>query len=190
MLTPVHPLVKLAVAYLSSTDELFTTIKVKDAAVAPGKYPFAVYLWEYSGVLTNQKLTAVSENDAVAAKLFEYLKDGDSGDSDEVLDSTVKEEFEDKLYELWKDELEHHKKKTHDIIEARIASLNQNYQSRLTAIDKLIESSTSNEIIDMRYKESKNVSRELESKLEELRSLETTADIEKRLIGYGVVEVE
>ena len=189
LITPTHPLVKQSVSYLSSDAGASTVFAVEDAEIPEGRYPFAVYLWNYLGVKKNQEMIPVCEDSKVSEKLFEYFRSGVSLSENEGIDDETKDILEATHYNLWSAAEEEHKKKSAEFIDQKIQSLKRSYGFRETRILGLIDSATDENIIQMRSNELKNVQEERQKKVEEFEAAKERTELEACLVGYGIVEV-
>ena len=189
LITPVHPLIKQAVSYLKRDEDVSTRFYVTDSEVPAGEYPFAVYLWNYSGVHKNQMMMSISENELVSEKLFDYIKNGVCDSQHVVLDPDVIEKLDNVHYTHWVVESEEHKRKNSEFIGYKKESLKRSYGARLANLLDQIDAARDEHIRRMKNDESKNVKSEFDKKMEELEMSESLADLLFNPVGYGIVEV-
>ena len=189
LITPTHPIVRQALTNLSWDDDISTSICVVDNDVPEGNYPFAVYLWDYSGQFKSQKIIPIAENSLISEKLISYLKRGNSSEEVVSLDAAQQNILEDIQYNLWMKERDEHKRKNTEAIHYKMETLKHSYHIREEGIKKVISNAKDSNIIRMKTDELKNVSTEKDLRLKDLLDSESTADVESRLVGYGLVEV-
>jgi hypothetical protein len=70
--TPVHPLVKIASLYFEKNNNAVDpciAFRCRLDDVAPGRYPFAVYAWKYSGFTSQFKMVVIPLDGKLQEKL-------------------------------------------------------------------------------------------------------------------------
>ena len=189
LITPVHPLVKLAVNYLKSETYVSTSFIVADDEVPKGKYPFAVYLWDYFGERKTQLVKPVCENPVVEKKLFTYLKSGTCNPDGELLNEDIIEKLDNVHYSKWLRESEEHNRQNSEFIRYRKESIRRSYIARLANIEDQINSASEANIRNMKHRQWNNVKKEYETSMREFENAESKAAIVYNAVGYGIVEV-
>ena len=189
-ITLCHPLVKQAMSFFDPEAEISTVFTINDADIPAGRYPFAVYLWNFLGIYRNQDIIPVCKDSKVSERLYGYFKSGTSLREGEGITDEEKENLEDVHYELWSTAEMEHRLKTVEFINRKIQSLKRSYGLREARLMDLIDSATDENIIRMRNDELKKVRIELQKKIDELEAAKEMAELEARPVGYGIVEVQ
>ncbi|VGO17570.1 RNA polymerase-associated protein RapA [Pontiella desulfatans] len=188
---PLHPLVKQAARYLDVAEPVHTALRVQDADLASGSYPFAIYAWEIKGLRPELRLVPVCNSDEIRQGFFDCLESGASIDPsthlvpDEEIDSI------DKVHHrLWEQEKAEHQAKTAEMVRFRQESLETSHRGRINVIEKQIDNATNAKIRKMKEAQLNNVQADYERKRAELQSAESAADIHARPVVFGTLVVE
>ena len=183
-----HPFVKQAAAYFNTTKEMTISLSVS-GGYQPGKYPFAIYSWDYKGYRPERRLITVCENQSIADELFQIIKAGSESEIDfsEFIESW--ESLETKFYDLWKKEKEKYIKNAELTAATKKASLYSSLEAKRNLLEQQISNSTDANILRMYESAKQKAEREYERKVDEIESVLKTVDIMPSLVVRGVVEV-
>lgn len=189
-ITAVHPLVKQAATYYATSEVSYICIKSVSDIIEPGKYPFAVYAWNYVGINPRFKLVTICKDDSVSEELMELLQTAVS----EHTTDNVSEDSWDGLEEIqiakWQAECVEHKKAVELSANYKLESIRNNFRSRKRALETQIADIKDSSITRMHRAELDNATEKYESKVDEIERSVAQADIHVRLIAKGILHIE
>lgn len=73
-ITAVHLLVKQATQYYATNKISYINLKTNSDVIKSGEYPFAIYIWNYTGINQKFKIITVCKDDIVGNELIELLQ--------------------------------------------------------------------------------------------------------------------
>ena len=183
-----HPLIKQASAYFNTTKEMNIALSIS-GGYQPGKYPFAIYSWDYKGYRPERRLVTVCNNQSIADELFQIIKTGSEFEIDysEFKDSW--ENLETKFYDLWKKEKDKYIKNAELTADTKKTSLYNSLEAKRNLLEQQISNTTDPNILRMYQSTKQKAEREYERRINEIESVLRTVDIMPSLVVRGVVEV-
>ena len=189
-ITAVHPLVRQAAMYYATNEVSYINLKSGSDIIAPGKYPFAVYAWNYVGINPRFKLVTVCKDETVGDELIELLQMAVSENSI----GNVPEDSWDGLEEIqigkWQAECVEHKKAVELSANYKLESMRNNFMSRKRALEAQIADIEDSSITRMHRAELENATEKYESKVAEIEESKAQADIHVTLIAKGIMHIE
>lgn len=191
-LTPVHPLVKVAALFFDKKHgdgDPCVAFRCSHVGVAPGRYPFAVYAWNYVGFNSQFKLKTIPLEDRLKASLPGIVKDA----SQFVLEGDASDlwsEIDPIHSTLWREAKDAWVADVRAQAEYKRQTLKMSYQRKKLAIeDKL--SKNADKRLDLMYRSQlDNETERYEKKLRAIEESEKRADIVFRKIANGMILVE
>ncbi len=189
-ITAVHPLVKQAAQYYAANEPTYINLRSDSELITPGRYPFAVYAWNYVGINPRFKLVTVCKDSSVNDELMELLQTATS----ETVSGPVPSSTWDGLEELqvlkWQHEREEHKKAVALMTDYKLEGIRNNYMNQKRLLEAQIADITDNSISRMHRAELENATEKYESKVAEIEESKAVADIHVTLIAKGVMHIE
>ena len=189
-ITAIHPLVKQAAMYYTANEVLYISLKSCSEILVQGKYPFAVYAWNYVGINSRFKLVTICKEESIGEELRELLQIAVT----EPLIGNISEDSWKGLEELqikkWQAECIEYKKVVELSANYKLESLRNNYVSRKRALEAKISNIEDSSITRMYRAELDNTIEKYESKVAEIEKSKKQADIHVALIAKGIMHIE
>lgn len=189
-ITAVHPLVKQAAMYYATNEVSYINLKSGSDIIAPGKYPFAVYAWNYVGINPRFKLVTVCKDEAVGEELIELLQMAVSENATGNVPADSWDGLEEIQIGRWQAECVEHKKAVELSANYKLESIRNNFMSRKRALETQIADIEDSSITRMHRAELENATEKYESKVAEIEESKTQADIHVTLIAKGIMHIE
>lgn len=189
-ITAVHPLVKQAAMYYATNEVSYINLKSGSDIIAPGKYPFAVYAWNYVGINPRFKLVTVCKDEAVGEELIELLQMAVSENATGNVPADSWDGLEEIQIGRWQAECVEHKKAVELSANYKLESIRNNFMSRKRALETQIADIEDSSITRMHRAELENATEKYESKVAEIEESKAQADIHVTLIAKGIMHIE
>lgn len=189
-ITAVHPLVKQAAMYYATDEVSYINLKSGSDIIAPGKYPFAVYAWNYVGINPRFKLVTVCKDEAVGEELIELLQMAVSENATGNVPADSWDGLEEIQIGRWQAECVEHKKAVELSANYKLESIRNNFMSRKRALETQIADIEDSSITRMHRAELENATEKYESKVAEIEESKAQADIHVTLIAKGIMHIE
>lgn len=189
-ITAVHPLVKQAAIYYATNEVSYINLKSSSDIIAPGKYPFAVYAWNYVGLNPRFKLVTVCKDNSIGEELIELLQMAVSETASRSVPVDSWGGLEEIQITKWQAECIEHKKAVELSANYKLESIRNNYMSRKRVLEAQIADIEDNSITRMHRVELDNATEKYESKVAEIIESKAQADIYVTLIAKGIMHIE
>ena len=189
-ITAVHPLVKQAAMYYATNEVSYINLKSGSDIIAPGKYPFAVYAWNYVGINPRFKLVTVCKDESVGEELIELLQMAGSENATGNVPADSWDGLEEIQIGRWQAECVEHKKAVELSANYKLESIRNNFMSRKRALETQIADIEDSSITRMHRAELENATEKYESKIAEIEESKAQADIHVTLIAKGIMHIE
>lgn len=189
-ITTVHPLVKQAAMYYATKEVLYINLKSGSDIIATGKYPFAVYAWNYVGINPRFKLVTVCKNESVSDELVELLQMAVSENTTGNVSADSWDGLEEIQIRKWQSECVEHKKSVELSANYKLESIRNNFMSRKRVLEAQIADIEDSSITRMHRAELENATEKYESKVAEIEESKAQADIHVTLIAKGFMHIE
>lgn len=189
-ITAVHPLVKQAAMYYATNEVSYVNLKSGSDIIAPGKYPFAVYAWNYVGINPRFKLVTVCKDESVGEELIELLQMAVSENATGNVPADSWDGLEEIQIGRWQAECVEHKKAVELSANYKLESIRNNFMSRKRALETQIADIEDSSITRMHRAELENATEKYESKIAEIEESKAQADIHVTLIAKGIMHIE
>lgn len=189
-ITAVHPLVKQAAMYYATNEVSYINLKSGSDIIAPGKYPFAVYAWNYVGINPRFKLVTVCKDESVGEELIELLQMAVSENATGNVPADSWDGLEEIQIGRWQAECVEHKKAVELSANYKLESIRNNFMSRKRALETQIADIEDSSITRMHRAELENATEKYESKIAEIEESKAQADIHVTLIAKGIMHIE
>jgi len=188
-ITAVHPLVRQAANYFATNDVSFINLKSGSDTIAPGRYPFALYAWNYVGLNSKYKLVAVCSDNSVESELIDLIQMAASEKVTETIPTDCWNGLEERQIRKWQTECTEHKKSVELSVDYKLESIRNNYMSRKKALETQIANINDSSITRMHLSELESATEKYENKVAELKKMKTQADIHVTLIAKGIMHI-
>lgn len=189
-ITAIHPLVKQAAMYYATNEVSYINLKSASDIIAPGKYPFAIYAWNYVGINSRFKLVPVCKDSAVEEELIELLQMAVSNNVTENVVASTWDDLEEIQIGKWQEECAEHKKAVELSANYKLESIRNNYMSRKRVLEAQIADIEDSSITRMHRAELENATEKYESKVAEIEESKAQADIHVALIAKGIMHID
>ncbi len=192
LITPVHPLAIQAANACEENSPVHTCFKTIDATVSPGKYPFAIYMWQQMGARQNVVFKPIVADSQVESRFFELLEkaDADFGNGEGLPETAVFQELDGRHHQHWLQIRGEHKENTTRLVGRRKESLKTSQRARMTVLTEQMSQTDNDKIMRMRQAQINNADAEYDRKLNELEEALLKADVLAKPIAYGVLEIK
>ena len=176
--------------YYATNEVSYINLKSGSDIIAPGKYPFAVYAWNYVGINPRFKLVTVCKDEAVGEELIELLQMAVSENATGNVPADSWDGLEEIQIGRWQAECVEHKKAVELSANYKLESIRNNFMSRKRALETQIADIEDSSITRMHRAELENATEKYESKVAEIEESKTQADIHVTLIAKGIMHIE
>jgi ATP-dependent helicase HepA len=189
---PLHPLVKQASKYFEKTGMVAAMLKAKDSSIPGGKYPFAIYQWQFYGIKNDIKMCSVSTSEVITSRLDQLLENAEenTGNIKNFLTSSTKEELDICHYNLWIKAKEKYIQQTRDQAKYMLESLGVSHKARIALLSEQLNRSTNDKIRRMHQAQIDAAEEDYNRRVRELNNAAKMADITAQPVAYGVLQVE
>lgn len=191
-ITPVHPLALQASRAISTDQEMYTTLLVRDASIKAGRYPFAIYHWQKTGILDDVTFQPVIDYPEASSRFLQLLEHGEKLPGSSVT-IPAKETFDalDPLhYTMWATARLEHLSRNGELIRFRRRSLSTSHAARMSILRGQLRSATNDKIRLMRQSQCESAESDFARRMAELDKAELQADLTARPVAFGVMVVE
>lgn len=189
-LTAMHPLVRQAANAFFSDNDHTVSIEMSSSDIAPGKYPFQFYIWDYKGGKSRTVLMPISINSNVQMELSAVIQNAVSSD---ITTNGLQSEW-NKLAEthltLWRLDRKRFKDEADSQSRYKIESLSKSVMARKNIAQRQINETNNDKIIQMRTSEIERIEGEFAAKKALLEETARLADIHTTLLVNGLLTVK
>jgi ERCC4-related helicase len=191
-ITPMHPLVRQAAnAYFSDEiSQIKIIIETNSSDIAPGKYPFQFYTWEYTGGKSRTLLFPVCTDSEVQNELPAIMQNAISYDTNIDSYESDWEKLTETHLKLWQEERSKFKNDTDSLCRFKIESLTKSVTARKNIALQQIRGTSNEKIVRMRENEIVRLDGEFATKKQKLEETAKLADIHTTLLVNGVLIVK
>lgn len=189
-LSVLHPLVQQAAKHLFPSEPVPVHLRVDSETVPPGEYPFAVYRWQYHGVVANEEIIAVATDPQAEESLMALLPSVTDNSPTAKLSEEVREELEQRHHARWTAAQANHIAQNREFVEHRIQSLEASHDSRCEVIQTQISRTQDEKIRRMKNGELTRADADYARRMAELEAAGNSGDIHAKQVVYGLLSVE
>ena len=190
--TPVHPLVKIAAMHFEKAQhggEPCIAFRCKVEGVPSGRYPFAVYAWNYAGFTSQFKMVTIPLDEKLEKKLptivqeaSEFVLSGDASDFWRDIDPLHTQ--------LWRKEKDQWLDETRKTEQYKLQTELLSFTRKKAALEKKINTNADPRSTLMFQTQLENDTERYEAKVARIKETAARADIVFRKIANGVIIVE
>jgi len=192
-LTPAHPLVKLAAEDCYSENTSTISIESNGNDIAPGVYPFQIYLWKHTGerLQSLTKLIPVCADTQVCAELLSVMQNAESVDHKHNISEAEWGKLKELHFDLWKVERQEYRDKAQDRCRRKLENLKNSADADKSMAQKKMDSliDKNEKIITLHTHEIKNIEAKFAEESRKLEEIAKNADIYTTLLVNGVLTV-
>lgn len=189
-ITSTHPLAKQAAKYYATNEVSYINFKAVSDVISSGKYPFAIYAWNYVGIKSRFKLIPVCKDLAVEEELIELLQIAVANTILENVMENTWDGLEEVQVEKWQIECNKHKKTVELSANYKLESIRNNYMRQKRILEAQISDIEDSGITRMYKAELENITEKYESKVAKIEKSKMKADIHVTLIAKGIMNIE
>lgn len=192
LITPVHPLAERAAYEFDGAGEFRTVVVARSADVAPGAYPFGIYLWERRGLRDDSAIVPVCLDDALNPHLHQLLAEATDGEGEpaDPLPPGAAEAIEDEHYSLWRAAREAHRSQTRASVDTRRQSLETSQGAREVQLQDLIDHASDGRILRLHQGALRNARTYFERQLEALDRAADQAELVFQRVALGTMVIK
>jgi len=188
-ITPVHPLALQAANAIGNNSVIYTTVKVTNAGIPAGQYPFAIYQWQIQGIREDVVFMPVCDYPIPGENFMSLFK------KSEQLEPSQVEMPEQNMFDALHHKLRSDARAEHQAYNLRLAqyrkeSLKSSHKARLSVLNEQLNKVTEERIRIMRQSEISRAVADFERRMADIEKAETQADITAQLVALGVMVVE
>lgn len=190
--TPVHPLVKTAATYFDKVHgdgDPCIAFRCSNVGIEPGRYPFAVYAWNYVGFNSQFKLKTIPLEErlknslpSIVQEASQFMLEGDASDLWRDIDPIHSL--------LWRNAKDEWVSDVHTQADYKRQTLKMSYERKKLAIQEKLEKNADKRMDLMYRTQLDNETERYEKKLRSIEDTESRADIVFRKIANGMILVE
>ncbi len=188
LISPTHPLTRQAAVSNTSKATAPTSLEAASSAVAPGRYPFAIYGWNSLGARDSFSFQSICSNPDIAAQLVELI-DSATASAPESVTADESAQLERDHHQRWSEARAQHIQNTGEQIDTRIASLTMANSASLAVLQEQLGTAVEARIRTMRESQIAKATAEFERKLAELHAAVARSDITTELVVSGTLTV-
>ena len=184
-----HPLVRQAASALTSDKASKMAIETSASDIAPGRYMFQYYAWEFKGGKPRTQLVPVCENAEIRRELSLIMQNAVSAEGPPDIDSAQWDRLAEEHHRLWQAERDSYRQDADALCRFRIESLTKSIAARKNIARQQIRETDSAKIIIMREGEIARLDHELDTKKRIFEEEARLADVYATLLVDGVLIV-
>ena len=190
LITPTHPLAQAAAQAFAGEEEVVATLAASAQGFRPDAYPFAIYLWQISGLRDDAMLVPVVADDELGRSFMEVLAGAQDVVDASPPDGAAIEALESWHHDLWVARRARHMEETAEIARFRRDSLDASHRARVAVLSEQLAAAGEERIRRMRQGQMARAASEHADALAALSRDEARADIVVRRIATGVLVLE
>ena len=189
---PLHPLVIQAAISLETNERVYSLLSLQTKEVPPGRYEFAVYLWQIYGIREDMELKPIASSKNLTMRLNDLLRDATDIRSNDLehLDLSLCEQLDKQHYHHWSDAREEHRKQTEASVAYRRESLSTSHRARIAQLEEQLSGATDEKLKRMRSSQIDSANADYQRRVQELDAAIGRADIIASPVAYGFLDVE
>lgn len=188
-ITPMHPLVKQAAKYFATDEKSYLKIVYKSEDLPEGKYPFAIYAWNYVGMQPTFRVIPICENETIRKELINILQEAENIKEDIAVNKGDWSGLESRHIALWQYEKEKYLQDVENTVNYKIESISSNYRNRKRNYEQKIRDAFEEKILRIYQGELQSATENYNAKMTEIKNKASRADIHTSLIANGIVVI-
>ena len=186
-LTPMHPLVKQAARFYSTTKTIYVNLEVSSDKLPSGDYPFIVYAWNYIGLSRQVKLVPICKSADVCAEFMELLQQAVSVDIDEEISADMWHGLDDIHVTKWQEAQKEQKEAVARNADYKLETLEHNYRRKKRNLEDRIASNIG--LVEAQRGELAKALEDYNAKVSEVERRKAKADIHTKEIARGILHI-
>lgn len=189
-ITPMHPFVKQAAKYYSTSQKSYIHLKHYSSDLPQGRYYFSIFAWNYVGLHSQFKVVPICDNPMVAAELTDILQDAVALSEKVEIDPTAWDTLESNHYLIWQTEKEKYVSRIRNTANYKLESISSNYRNRKRTLEEKIREAFDEKIRRMYQSELDTATENYNAKIAEINESTFRADIHTSLIANGILDIK
>lgn len=190
-ITPVYPLIRQAASVLHEKPPLYVILNASDNSIPEGRYPFAVYQWQKTGVKSDAALQVVCSSEAVSNSFMQLITTAtDAEGLYELPEKFVFDDLDKQHYNQWINAKDKHIQNNNRMIEFRTESLKTSHNARLNQLNDLLSRAENDRIKRMRISQISSAEADFQRRMKDIEDAKSKADIISEPVAFGVMIVE
>lgn len=189
LITTLHPLVQQAAVIYEPRKRIMTSICVKDKSIAEGKYPFAIYQWEFHGIHKDIVLRPITECEELNSQISRLIENGQSAtiNMKEIPDRDVFDRLDTQHYNLWVEARKEHKDRIRQIVDYRRESLKTSHRARMELLNEQLSKAEDEKIKRMRLSQIASAEADYSRHVQELDMAVEKVDVAAQAVAFGII---
>ena len=189
--TPVHPLIRQAASLLHEKPPLYVIIKASDDSIPSGKYPFAVYQWQKTGIKSDAELRVVCSLGIISNSFINLIKSAtDAGKVYDLSEKYIFAELDKQHHKLWINAKGEHIQNNNRMIAFRTESLKTSHNARMNQLNDLLSRAENDKIKRMKISQIESAKADFQRRMKDIEDAKAKADIISEPVAFGVIIVE
>ena len=192
-LSPVHPLVKAAAAHCKPKDPSNVpsiSFRCQIPDIAPGKYPFAVYTWNYTGFNGRFKMVTVPLDSRLDDRLPGIVKSADTFDFPGGDTGDLWDKLEPMHTRIWKEGKAKYREEVEDLKNSKLQIVRSNHANKIRFYENKLEQSVEERITRMYNAMIDDENEHYAMRCKNIEDVAARADILVSKIANGIITVE
>lgn len=192
LITTVHPLVKQAAQYFSTTDLSYINIQHTSDSLPEGTHPFAIYAWNYVGINPHFNLVPICADNSISDELIDILNSSKTVPFAGTLSKDMWSSIESKHIKLWLTAKQLHIENAQITANYKLESIENNFRNRQRLLEQKIRDAYDvlGNLKRMYQSELDSATEKYEARCNEIRTQAAQADIHITLIAKGLIHIE
>jgi superfamily II DNA or RNA helicase len=192
LITPLHPLVQQAALICEPKKRIMTSICVKDNSIPEGKYPFAIYQWEFHGIHKDIVLRPITECEELNSQIVRLLENGQSmiNNMKEIPDRDIFDKLDKQHYNFWVEARKEHQDKTRQIVDYRKESLKTSHKARMELLNEQLSEAEDEKIKRMRLSQIASAEGDYSRHMQELDNAVEKVDMTAQAVAFGIIYIK
>lgn len=189
--TPAHPLAQQAALSVEPITSLLCNLSVQTDSVPAGRYPYAIYRWQKTGLKEDFTFQPITIHSQLTAEILAILEDAQLlADGAETISTADEDALEQQHYRLWLDNRAAHIEQVQQNVRSRLDSLQTTHNARIAALRDQLEANSDDKIRRMKLSQIETAHRDYRQHVEQLTRAAAQADILAEPVVFGVLVVE
>lgn len=189
--TPVHPLIRQAASLLHEKPPLYVIIKASDDSIPSGKYPFAVYQWQKTGIKSDAELRVVCSLGIISNSFMNLIKSAtDAGKVYDLSEKYIFAELDKQHHKLWINAKGEHIQNNNRMIAFRTESLKTSHNARMNQLNDLLSRAENDKIKRMKISQIESAKADFQRRMKDIEDAKAKADIISEPVAFGLMVLE
>ena len=189
-ITPMHPFVKQAAKYFSSSIKSYIHLEYYSDDLPEGRYYFSIYAWNYVGLHPMFKVVPVCNSEIISSELTDILQNATSLMQNISIDQSPWNSLEGIHYTKWQTEKEQYLSNVLSTANYKLESISSNFRNRKRTLEEKIREAFDEKIRRMYQSELDTATENYNARVAEINDTSSRADIHTSLIANGILDIK